>query len=225
MARGVVRASAVRCPGGQSRATLVRVAVRARAPVLMLAAGLALGLGLGLAPVAPLAAGPAAAADERAALAQQRRQLEAVFAAEEAACSRRFAVNACVEDVRQRRREALDPLRERELALAEAERRERAAQRRLALGERQRASAAPAAPASVPARGARASAPPASHAARGLDEAGARRREEQAAERAAAAERRRQGARATQERIERRLHERSAAGKVDAPLPASAARR
>ncbi|GMV47273.1 MAG: hypothetical protein AMXMBFR66_26710 [Pseudomonadota bacterium] len=180
---------------------------------------------VGLVVLGALAAGTVAAADARAALAQQREQHEAGFAAEESACRRRFAVNACLEAVRQRRREALAPLRERELALAEAERRERAAEHLRALHERQQASTARAPPAAAPVRRARAPAAAASPAGRRSDETPVPQREQQAAERAAAAERRRQDARATQERIERRLRDRAASGQSASPLPASAARR
>ena len=64
----------------------------------------------------------AAADDERARLVQQRRVLNATFAAEEQACGQRFAVTACVDDLKLRRRQALAPLREQELQIDEAER-------------------------------------------------------------------------------------------------------
>jgi colicin import membrane protein len=173
--------------------------------------------------------------DEREALAAERRRIEAGFATEEAACAHRFTVNACVEDVAERRRAALAPLRGRELALDEAERRARAAERQRAVQERQQAAAervpaasAPAAAASdarsPPAKPRREVAEPARAGSAPVADAAARERE--AAERAAAAQLRAERARATQERIEKREAERARSGKAAQPLPvpASAAR-
>ena len=70
---------------------------------------------------------PVWAEDERTRIAAERQSLTERFTAEESACRTRFAVNACLDDVRARRRAALAPLRERELRLAEAERQRRAA--------------------------------------------------------------------------------------------------
>lgn len=89
----------------------------------------ALGLGLVALPVRAEVTRAGIAA-ERAALAQR-------FDAEERACAERFAVYACVEEVRARRRAALAPLREQELRLDEAERRRRADERRAAVAQKQ----------------------------------------------------------------------------------------
>ena len=75
---------------------------------------------------------------ERARLAAERQALLDGFAQEELACQQRFFVNACVEDVSRRRREALAPLRARELELDDAERQRRAAERRAAIEAKQR---------------------------------------------------------------------------------------
>ncbi len=184
------------------------------------------------------------AASRRAALADERQRLVAGFDAEEAACARRFFVNACIDEVRQRRRAALASIDTRERALDEAVRRERAEQRRRSTLQRQQAAAtaeATAAAASASRAGTtpsaagaapdapvrRTSAPPRSP--RTPASAGAPRqtrappdpaeRAAEAAARAAAAERRREETRAVQERIGRRQAERAASGKVTQPLP------
>ena len=74
-----------------------------------------------------------AADSERSRITAERKAMAAQFAAEEKACAERFAVTACVDDVRVRRREALAPLRERELKLDEADRQQRAQERRSAV--------------------------------------------------------------------------------------------
>jgi hypothetical protein len=194
--------------------------IRLRGVLLLVALGL------------PLAA---AAADERGRLVQARQRVEAEFAAEEARCRERFAVAGCLAELRLRRREALAPLRERELELDEAERRERAAQRRRAVEAKQRALAARTADAaSAPAPELRtrraasapqpgAELPPARSASE--SEARERAREAEAARRAAAGERRREQAEATRERIERRRAEREKSDRKPAPLPQPAASR
>lgn len=169
----------------------------------------------------------AAPMSDRAAIARERHRLQGAFDAEEAACRVRFAVNDCTESVRQRRRDALAPLRERELALAEAERRERAAERRRSIRARQEAALHQLSPASAPLVHVRPAASAASAASARSRQAKpqaapdvlARERQVQAAERAAASERRREQTRAAQQRIEQRLRERAAGGRESAPLP------
>lgn len=156
---------------------------------------------------------------EREALARERSRLQARFAAEEAACRDRFAVNACRDEVRERRREALEPLRERELALDEADRRERAAERRRAIRARQEEAARRPPPPTESRLRPRELAPAASRAMPARTPPDRRTRESEAAGRAAAAERRREDALATQERIEQRQREREAAGRTALPLP------
>jgi hypothetical protein len=172
---------------------------------------------------------------ERARLAAQREAITARFAAEERACRERFVVTACLDDVRVRRRDALAPVRLRELQLGDADRRARAEERKAALAEKQRAArqrdaslpapevrlrAAPAAAASAPR--------PAQRAPQKTDDSAHRASE--AAERVKGREQRVQASEAAQERVRKRLADRAASGKAAAPLPppelpASAARR
>lgn len=73
------------------------------------------------------AASPQEEAFERARIAEQRSQLEASFAAEEAVCQRKFFVNACLNEARGRQREALTDLRRQEVLLDDADRKRKAA--------------------------------------------------------------------------------------------------
>ena len=59
-------------------------------------------------------------------IAAERTRLEAGFKAEEAACYRRFLVNACLEEIRPRRAETMAELRRQEIVLNDAERKARA---------------------------------------------------------------------------------------------------
>lgn len=83
-----------------------------------------------LAQPAPAAvdASPAAIARERSRIEAERRREDARFAAEEAACHQRFAVNDCLREVRVRRRAVFEDLRRQEIALNDAERRDRGAE-------------------------------------------------------------------------------------------------
>lgn len=167
---------------------------------------------------------PTAAADnERAHLAQQRRQLSEAFAAEERLCTQRFAVTACVDALGLRRREALAPLRERELQLDEAERVQRAAERLAAIAAK-RAAAASAPPdpsAAAPELRVRPAAPAASRPApRPRDDGD--ERAAQAEQRQRQAQQRREEAAAAQQRVQRRQHERDAGGRKSDPLPVPA---
>ncbi len=78
-------------------------------------------------------------------LAAERQSLLDGFSVEEHACRERFAVTACMDELRVRRRAALAPLRERELALMDAERQQRASDHQAA-----RAARPPSAAAAVP---------------------------------------------------------------------------
>ena len=75
-------------------------------------------------------------AAERARLQAQRAQAEDVFKAEEKACYAKFAVNDCVDAARAKRREVLAGLRKQEIALNDAERRRKAAERLRDIEER-----------------------------------------------------------------------------------------
>jgi colicin import membrane protein len=161
-----------------------------------------------------------AADSEGSRIAGERKAMAERYAAEERACVSRFAVTACVDEVRARRREALAPLRDRELKLDEAERQHRAQDRRQAIAQRQaeagqRAPAPPEPEARVrqPLPGASASA----RAPRAPDGGPARAA---AAEARAQDLRQRQGeAKATQERIARQLAQRELNGKKSQALP------
>jgi len=77
-----------------------------------------------------------AGAAERAAIAGERDAVEAAFVARGAECRSRFVVSSCLEEARNKRREALDALRTRQLVVDEARRREHAETRRVDLAAR-----------------------------------------------------------------------------------------
>jgi hypothetical protein len=167
-------------------------------------------------------------ARERVAIQSERDRLEAQFAAEQARCAERFAVTACLDDVRDRRRAALEAPRARALALDDADRKARAAARREAVAQKQRGTAERL----LPARGA-ASIPtlpvpkPPPAGSRPLDTAAAREATASAAataaaRRADAARARQAAARAEQTRIATRQAERARQGKAASPLPVPA---
>ncbi len=168
--------------------------------------------------------------DARAQIAVERRVIEERYTAEQRACRERFAVTACLDGSRARRRAELAPLRERELRLDDAQRQARAQERRAAVAAKQAAAASQPAShraASAAAAVARPTRLPDSAAlhternAKPRDNGAAQAAE--AADRARAAERRREAARQTQERIARRLAEKAAQAKKAEPLPAPAA--
>jgi hypothetical protein len=176
----------------------------------------------------PTLSGPAwAQATERERLVAERQGLVDRFAAEELACRERFAVTACVDELRLRRRAALEPLRERELLLDDAERQQRAAERQAARAARpQPASAALAKPA-VAAEDAAVRVPPTVTAT--LREPEPSRtggsqtsRALQAAERARAAAKRADMLDAARTELSRKSAERAATGKAASALPTPA---
>lgn len=65
---------------------------------------------------------------ERARINAARSQLVARFAAEDAACQAKFFVNACLNDIRPREREALADLRRQEILLDDAQRKRKASE-------------------------------------------------------------------------------------------------
>jgi hypothetical protein len=165
---------------------------------------------------------PAQAARERARIHAERERLEAAFAIEEARCAERFAVTACLDDVRLRRRGALARPRAQALAIDDAERQARAEARRAAVDEkRRRAAARPPIP-SEPARAPR-ELPPAPPVV--LTEPAPRPSSApaEAARRVEAARERQADIRATQQRIEARQAERARQRKPSAPLPVPSA--
>ena len=165
-------------------------------------------------------------------IASQRQLLSERFAAEERACHSRFVVTACLDDVRARQREALAPLRERELGLDDENRQRRALERRRAIAAKQQAAQARPPPPVLeprlrqPKPGAT---PLPTRPATRQDDAGARaaqaqtRAQTQAQERVHAAEGRREQAKIAQARVARRLAEQQAQGKRPQPLPLPAA--
>lgn len=177
-----------------------------------------------------LAAAPAGATDdERTRIAQQRRAVSASFDAQERACAKRFTVTVCIDEVRARRRAALAPLRERELQIDDAERQQRATERRAAVAARQRAAKQRQLGAAVPQIRLREPAQRASAAAPAVK---APRRDSspdsRAAEAAAhvrASQQRQADIAAEQARVAGQLAERAATGKAAAalPVPASSA--
>jgi len=84
-------------------------------------------LSLGAAMAQSPAQEKAANALERSKVAAERARLEAGFQAEEAACRSRFAVNACLQEIRTRRNEAMADLRRQDLLINESDRKARAA--------------------------------------------------------------------------------------------------
>jgi transglutaminase/protease-like cytokinesis protein 3 len=84
-------------------------------------------LSLGAAMAQSPAQEKAANALERSKVAAERARLEAGFQAEEAACKSRFAVNACLQEIRTRRSEAMADLRRQDILINEADRKARSA--------------------------------------------------------------------------------------------------
>lgn len=80
-------------------------------------------------PLAGIAADEVNVAGERARIATERAAIEGEFKTSEKACYKTFAVNDCLNDARSRRRDALGHLRRQELAINDAERKRRAAER------------------------------------------------------------------------------------------------
>jgi hypothetical protein len=80
---------------------------------------------------------PAAITRQRQTLAAQRDAILQAEASQQAECWQKFAVNACLSEVRRARRQALEPLREQELALNAQERAWRTAQREMRLQGKQ----------------------------------------------------------------------------------------
>jgi colicin import membrane protein len=81
-------------------------------------------------------------AARRAQLTQERKSLERRYAEDAALCRERFAATACVDEARQRQRNALVPLREEQLRIDESQRQARAQAKREVLAARQQRAAA-----------------------------------------------------------------------------------
>ncbi len=154
---------------------------------------------------------------ERAAVAAERQRLEARFAAEEAQCRERFAVTACIDDVRQRRRIALAAPRAQELAQDDADRMQRAQSRREAVARKQKQAAERPVVEPERARELRLPPPPAPLAEPRVPAAPSA---DEAARRAAASRDRRERIAASQDRIVTRQVERASRNKRPGePLP------
>lgn len=186
---------------------------------------------------------------ERERIARERAAVEARFIERQAACQSRFAVTDCVNDAKSERRDGLAPLRRQAIALDDAQRKQRAAQRQENVRKKLSDARAPerevvvrgaAAAASQPAAvasGESASAPPReikqkaaptpspARTPKAAPSAADRRAAEAQAQ--ARLKERKQAAQAHREAVERRNAERALSGKrVDPlPLPASAATR
>ncbi len=160
---------------------------------------------------------------ERAQLRAERHQLSEAFAQEERACSQQFWVTACLDDARARRREALAPVRERELRLDEAERQAKAEQRRQAIAAKQALAASqPAARLAPPVRVRSAAAASSTPGREPQPAETADRAASAAAARARLLEANRQGAVQAQRRVDKREADRLAGGRKAAPLPTPA---
>lgn len=187
---------------------------------------------------------------ERRSIQRQRAEAETQFESAARECQSRFAVTACVDELRARKRETLAALRAREIELDDAKRREEADAARSRREEKKAAKRTPQVQDAASAQRGAAS------AARGVPhplpqrndaqrndgvarEAAAKAQQRQeraaahrqkaadeaadAAERAAAQQQRAARAAAHRERVEQRNAERAAAGKRAAPLPVPAA--
>ena len=71
---------------------------------------------------------PGAVDSERQRISAERGKLEAEFSAEHATCYKKFAVNNCLGDVNEKRREAMAHLRRKEILLNDQERKQKAAE-------------------------------------------------------------------------------------------------
>jgi hypothetical protein len=164
-------------------------------------------------------------------IAAERAAAIAKLAAQERECETRFVVAACVEDARTEQRATLARLRQQQLQIDEARRRETAAARRKAVAERveaQQARASEAPPEEPRVRVRRAPEPnpvtrppeaalprPIAGGASGADRAALEQRNE------ARFDARARAAQAHRDEVERRNAQREAQGKVAAPLPAA----
>ena len=164
-------------------------------------------------------------------IAAERAAANAKLAAQERECATRFVVAGCVEDARTEHRAALARLRQQQLQIDEARRREAAAARRKAIAERveaQQARASEAPPEAPRVRVRRAPEPspvtrppetalprPIAGGASGANRAAIERHNE------AKFEARARAAQAHHEEVARRNAQREAQGKVAAPLPAA----
>jgi len=82
-----------------------------------------------LLPLASGAQGTDSVAAEKARINAERNKAEATFKAEEKACYRKFAVNDCLKEARDKRRQVVTDLRRQEISINDAERKRKGAER------------------------------------------------------------------------------------------------
>jgi colicin import membrane protein len=170
------------------------------------------------------------AAAQRLRIERERSEVVARARAGEAACASRFAVSACVAQVRDERRAALFQLDRQRALLDDAQRKRRAAERQERIQQRQDAlaredeSRQPPSGA-APARADSAAGPEAAGrpAARGRNAAAAAEEQAAATRRAAASKRRAEEAEKHRKAVEQRNLERNSKKPPAAPLPVPAA--
>ena len=160
---------------------------------------------------------------ERERIAAEREAVNARFAEQARACQEKFVITACIEAARKEQRQTLTRLHRAEIVLDEAERRETAVRRRLALQER---AAAQAARASEPTAEARRPVTRNAPAPNPLAALPPRRPASSAAEQRAVEQRneasfdaRTRAAQAHRDTVARRNAQRATEGKVGTPLP------
>jgi colicin import membrane protein len=178
---------------------------------------------------AALAAEALDAAAERERIRLERAAVEARYKQGELACRERFAVTGCVTDLQTQRREALAPLRQREIELDEAKRKADAEENARRLEAKRAAAQSKPVPEprveSAPGASAARSAASAvsSPSARALRRSQTADDAAAAAARATAQQRRLSEAAAHRQAVEQRNAERAARGKKSTPLPVPAA--
>ncbi len=166
---------------------------------------------------------PAPDAAERQRISSERQAVEARFEAAQRDCAGRFLVNDCLDNARQARRMALEPLQRQQHLLDDARRRARAAERLQAIqardaAPRSGASAAPAA--SVPSPNAAAAAPASAPVRRAVrSPANVAAADTQARQRQARAQQRALAAEARQQAVQARNARRDAKKQAAAGLP------
>jgi len=171
------------------------------------------------------AAGPAGA-DDSAAEAEQRRQIrreradvEQRFRQGEAQCAQRFVVTRCVDALKAQRREALAGLRQREIALEEAQRRREVEDSARRVQQKQAEAQARPAPEPHAPHASRASASAPAKSERATRRSQTADDAAEAAARALARQRRASEAQARRDAAEQRQADRAVKGKTSMPLP------
>jgi len=161
------------------------------------------------------------AAQERERIAAERADVEARFATQQRECESQFIVASCIDTAQAVRREALAKLRKQELALNQAERKQKAAERSAEIRAKENAPPPPAKPVPMP--------PAAEPGKTGSEPPSARIRQpkpvppqpsaEELAANRARYEQRQIDAQKHREEVARRNQERAAQKKPSVPLP------